>query len=263
MQCGCLCALRYGSVAHLLFLTGASEPRNLGYMERLGLWGEGTPSFASFPDFLEAVGGRGVGALELVAMDMKARGMFVCRTLSFKGQPSSSGCLLAPWTLRACLSALFAETLNLKHSMRLSCESLAMQFPCVVFTFCAVWLSCSNAGQRKVLACCTMSHQPAYQDMDMTFRKVLEIPMAAFAPQGVSLRWWRRPWRSQCSATTGQLRACGISCAASSSMLPNRSGAFAVARVPSVGFLALLANACSNHRAPAMKVIFRLLHPFP
>jgi hypothetical protein len=60
-----------------LCAAGASEPRNLGYMERLGLWGEGTPSFASFPDFLEAVGGRGVGALELVAMDMKARGMLV------------------------------------------------------------------------------------------------------------------------------------------------------------------------------------------
>lgn len=35
--------------------------------------------------FLEAVGGRGMGALELVAMDMKARGMYVCRTLSFSG----------------------------------------------------------------------------------------------------------------------------------------------------------------------------------
>ena len=54
-------------------------------MERLGLWGEGTHSFAAFQDFLDAVGGRGVGALELVAMDMKARGMFVCRTLSFQG----------------------------------------------------------------------------------------------------------------------------------------------------------------------------------
>ena len=54
-------------------------------MERLGLWGEGTASFGSFADFLEGVGGRGVGALELVAMDMKARGMFVCRTLSFQG----------------------------------------------------------------------------------------------------------------------------------------------------------------------------------
>ena len=68
---------------------GASEPRNLGYMERLGLWGEGTHSFAAFQDFLDAVGGRGVGALELVAMDMKARGMFVCRTLSFQGAQAS------------------------------------------------------------------------------------------------------------------------------------------------------------------------------
>jgi len=28
--------------------TGASEPRNLGYMERLGLWGPGIPSFSNF-----------------------------------------------------------------------------------------------------------------------------------------------------------------------------------------------------------------------
>ena len=28
--------------------TGASEPRNLGYMDRLGLWGPGTPSFSNF-----------------------------------------------------------------------------------------------------------------------------------------------------------------------------------------------------------------------
>jgi hypothetical protein len=34
---------------------------------------------------------RGVGALELVAMDMKARGMYVCRTLSFKGAEFSIG----------------------------------------------------------------------------------------------------------------------------------------------------------------------------
>lgn len=36
--------------------------------------------------FLDAVQNRGMGALELVAMDMKARGMYVCRTLSFKGE---------------------------------------------------------------------------------------------------------------------------------------------------------------------------------
>ncbi|XP_010670017.2 protein FORGETTER 1 [Beta vulgaris subsp. vulgaris] len=64
--------------------TGASEPRNMGYMVRLGLWGDGT-SFLNFKDFLGALEKGGVGALELVAMDMKARGMFVCRTLSYKG----------------------------------------------------------------------------------------------------------------------------------------------------------------------------------
>lgn len=66
--------------------TGASEPRNMGYMERLGLWGEGS-AFPQFSDFLDVIGSRGVGALEMVAMDMKARGMYVCRTLSFKGGP--------------------------------------------------------------------------------------------------------------------------------------------------------------------------------
>ncbi|GAB2276382.1 udp-glycosyltransferase [Dionaea muscipula] len=64
--------------------TGASEPRNMGYMVRLGLWGPGT-SFSDFREFLGALEKGGVGALELVAMDMKARGMFVCRTLSYKG----------------------------------------------------------------------------------------------------------------------------------------------------------------------------------
>ncbi|XP_021692563.2 protein FORGETTER 1 isoform X3 [Hevea brasiliensis] len=64
--------------------TGASEPRNMGYMVRLGLWGAGT-CFDDFQKFLGALEKGGVGALELVAMDMKARGMYVCRTLSYKG----------------------------------------------------------------------------------------------------------------------------------------------------------------------------------
>lgn len=34
--------------------TGASEPRNMAYMVRLGIWGEGTP-FPSFNDFIAAV----------------------------------------------------------------------------------------------------------------------------------------------------------------------------------------------------------------
>ncbi|KAE9590500.1 hypothetical protein Lal_00023309 [Lupinus albus] len=64
--------------------TGASESRNMGYMVRLGLWGAGT-SFNDFSEFLGALERGGVGALELVAMDMKARGMYLCRTLSYSG----------------------------------------------------------------------------------------------------------------------------------------------------------------------------------
>ena len=62
--------------------TGASSARNMGYMVRLGLWGPGT-AFADFRTFFSKVAYRGMGAMELVAMDMKARGMYLCRTLSF------------------------------------------------------------------------------------------------------------------------------------------------------------------------------------
>ena len=63
--------------------TGASEPRNMAYMVRLGLWGDGTP-FKEFIDFINAVEKRGVGAMEIVAMEMKHRGMYIARQLSFK-----------------------------------------------------------------------------------------------------------------------------------------------------------------------------------
>lgn len=90
--------------------TGASEPRNMAYMVRLGMWGLGTP-FKQFNDFISAVEKRyfrahnctyrltilktilfffllnssGVGAMEIVAMDMKLRGMYIARQLSFHG----------------------------------------------------------------------------------------------------------------------------------------------------------------------------------
>ncbi|GFV32748.1 protein strawberry notch homolog 1 [Trichonephila clavipes] len=64
--------------------TGASEPKNMAYMTRLGLWGEGTP-FKEFSDFISVVEKRGVGAMELVAMDMKLRGLYMARQLSFAG----------------------------------------------------------------------------------------------------------------------------------------------------------------------------------
>uniref|UniRef100_A0A8C2WET6 Protein strawberry notch homolog 2 n=1 Tax=Cyclopterus lumpus TaxID=8103 RepID=A0A8C2WET6_CYCLU len=64
--------------------SGASEPKNMIYMSRLGIWGEGTP-FRAFEDFLHAIEKRGVGAMEIVAMDMKVSGMYIARQLSFSG----------------------------------------------------------------------------------------------------------------------------------------------------------------------------------
>ncbi|VDL82627.1 unnamed protein product [Schistocephalus solidus] len=64
--------------------TGATEPRNMAYMTRLGLWGEGTP-FPTFISFIQTLERRGVGGMELVAMDMKLRGMYIARQLSFQG----------------------------------------------------------------------------------------------------------------------------------------------------------------------------------
>ena len=64
--------------------TGASEPRNMAYMVRLGIWGKGTP-FKEFSDFNSTVDRRGVGAMELVAIDMKLSGRYIARQLSFKG----------------------------------------------------------------------------------------------------------------------------------------------------------------------------------
>ncbi|KAH8266648.1 hypothetical protein KR018_005640 [Drosophila ironensis] len=63
--------------------TGASEPRNMAYMVRLGLWGPGT-AYPEFYEFVGAVEKRGIGAMEIVAMDMKLRGTYIARQLSFK-----------------------------------------------------------------------------------------------------------------------------------------------------------------------------------
>eukprot|EP00124_Ichthyophonus_hoferi_P002527 Ihof_evm6s175 gene=Ihof_evmTU6s175 len=63
--------------------TGATDVKNLGFMERLGLWGPGL-SFPTFDTFLEDIGRRGLGALEMMAMEMKISGVYVSRSLSFQ-----------------------------------------------------------------------------------------------------------------------------------------------------------------------------------
>ena len=52
-------------------------------MEGLGLWGEGLP-FRNFENFMESITRRGLGAAEMLAMEMKSAGVYVSRGLSFK-----------------------------------------------------------------------------------------------------------------------------------------------------------------------------------
>ena len=67
-----------------LSATGATDVSNLGYLERLGLWGDGTP-FANGLDFVSKIATGGLAAMELVARDMKQLGVYLARTLSLKG----------------------------------------------------------------------------------------------------------------------------------------------------------------------------------
>jgi predicted RNA methylase len=65
--------------------TGATTVQNLAYAERLGLWlGEDFP-FATRTDFVSAIEQGGVAAMEVVARDLKALGLYSARSLSFDG----------------------------------------------------------------------------------------------------------------------------------------------------------------------------------
>ena len=64
--------------------TGASDITNLGYSARLGLWGPET-GFPTHEAFMTDIRAGGVAAMELVARDLKAQGLYLARALSFAG----------------------------------------------------------------------------------------------------------------------------------------------------------------------------------
>jgi hypothetical protein len=64
--------------------TGASDVANLSYATRLGLWGPST-AFADRDAFVGAIRSGGIAAMELVARDLKALGIYTARALSFAG----------------------------------------------------------------------------------------------------------------------------------------------------------------------------------
>lgn len=65
--------------------TGASKVEALVYAQRLGLWGSAETPFASLETFLTAMDAGGVAAMEIVARDLKALGLYCSRSLSMAG----------------------------------------------------------------------------------------------------------------------------------------------------------------------------------
>ncbi len=65
--------------------TGASKPESLAYAERLGLWGSIDRPFPTREAFASAVTSGGIAAMEVVARDLKALGLYCARSLSYAG----------------------------------------------------------------------------------------------------------------------------------------------------------------------------------
>ncbi|MCC5659130.1 strawberry notch family protein [Nostoc sp. XA010] len=65
--------------------TGATKVSNLSYANRLGLWQTGDFPFTNREDFVESISVGGIAAMEVVARDLKALGLYLARSLSFDG----------------------------------------------------------------------------------------------------------------------------------------------------------------------------------
>ena len=65
--------------------TGATTLAGLAYARRLGLWGTDETPFEQRTDFVTAMEAGGVAAMEVVARDLKALGLYQARALSYEG----------------------------------------------------------------------------------------------------------------------------------------------------------------------------------
>ncbi|BAI96857.1 methylase [Sphingobium sp. TA15] len=65
--------------------TGATTVHNLAYAQRLGLWGGEDFPFATRAEFVEAIEGGGVAAMEVLARDLRSLGLYTARSLSYDG----------------------------------------------------------------------------------------------------------------------------------------------------------------------------------
>ena len=65
--------------------TGATTVQNLAYAQRLGLWGGEDFPFATRGEFVSAIEAGGVAAMEVLARDLRALGLYTARSLSYDG----------------------------------------------------------------------------------------------------------------------------------------------------------------------------------
>jgi len=65
--------------------TGATTVHGLAYAARLGLWGGDATAFGDRQDFVSAMERGGVAAMEIVARDLKAMGLYQARALAYHG----------------------------------------------------------------------------------------------------------------------------------------------------------------------------------
>ncbi|MCW5686924.1 MAG: strawberry notch family protein [Pseudolabrys sp.] len=65
--------------------TGATTVHNLAYAQRLGLWGGEDFPFSTRVEFVEAIEAGGVAAMEVLARDLRALGLYTARSLSYDG----------------------------------------------------------------------------------------------------------------------------------------------------------------------------------
>lgn len=68
-----------------LSATGGTEAQNLSYAIRLGLWGSADAPFTDRHQFISAAEEGGCAFLELLCRELKARGLYIARMISFEG----------------------------------------------------------------------------------------------------------------------------------------------------------------------------------
>ena len=98
-------------------------------MERLGLWGEGT-AFTNFDAFFTAMDKRGLCVLELLAVELKARGSYLCRSLDYAGAHALA-CIwsLCQYALVMCCWMLRSQILNPSSLLATACTFEVVEAP--------------------------------------------------------------------------------------------------------------------------------------